>query len=155
MKFLKVLLFILISIKSFSQDVKIDKITLSYDRSSIYNGPMKEVQIALGEDIFNKMSVYIYIDGKFKENFEISKEIFSEICKQILAIKPQDVFFDDTGLFAMDASSTSLTFGYFTRSVSYNIYALDKNDENSSRKDLLKIVQKMLEIAEIKIKEIN
>lgn len=157
MKLLKLFFFLIVSVTSFSQELKIDTISLSYDHSSAYFGPMNEVSIvfAINDAYIGNVTVYITIDKKKKDTFEISREKFKEISDDILIIKPKDFLFDEKLLFPLDAPTISLSFGYFTRSITYAAYGLSKNEENSTRKDFLKIIQKILEIADVKIVGIN
>lgn len=157
MNILKLFVFFLIPINAFSQNLDIEKISVSYSNSARI-GNKSKIYIALAENNLNSnktVTVYINIDDENKDSFEISKNILKKIIKEILKIKPKDVIFDDTNLFTMDAATTTLSFGANLREVSYSVYGLSKADEKTSRKKMLEIVQEILEIGNIKIPEIN
>jgi hypothetical protein len=157
MNLLKSLVFILFFSNSFSQKLDIKQISVSYINSARI-GNNSNIRIALADNnLYSEktVTVYIYIDDKTKDSFEISKAIFNKIVKQILKIKPKDIILNDTNFFTMDAATTTLSFGAYIREVSYSVYDLSKADEKTSKKKMLKIVQQILEIGKIKIPEIN
>ena len=154
---LKLLVFLLIFTNTFSQKPKIEKISISYNNSARI-GHMSKVYIVLSDNKLygdKTVTVYITIDEENKNSFEISKEIFNKFIVEVLKIKPKDVILNNSNLFPMDAPTTSLSFGDYERSVTYSVYGLSKEDENTSRKKMLKIVQRILEIGNIKIPGIN
>jgi len=156
MKSLIIVLFLILSTKSFSQNIKIENVTLSYNHS-IYRGTMNKVYIVLAlNDLYSKfITVYVTIDKDETKSFELPLEKLVEISNEILTIKPDDIIFDDTNSLALDAPTISLSFSKSLKSVTYSVNALSKDDENSTRKGFLKIVQKILEIGDVKIRGIN
>jgi len=156
MKSLYIILLLFLSAKSFSQDVKIQNVTLSYHQTSIYRGPMKDVNIvlALNDRYGKEITVYVTIDENKTTSFELPLEKLVEISNGILKLKPEDIIFDSDS-FALDAATTSLSFGNSWKTVTYSVYALDNSNENSTRREFLKIVNRILELANVKIRGLN
>jgi hypothetical protein len=117
---------------------------------------MKEVYIvlALNDKYGKEITVYVTIDENKTTSFELPLEKLVEISNEILKLKPEDII-EDTNLIALDAATTSLSFGNLWKTVTYSVYALDNGDENSTRREFLKVVNKILEIANVKIRGLN
>lgn len=156
MKSLYLILFFLLSSKSNSQDLKIQIVKFSYHQTSVYQGPMKEVYIvlALNDKYGKEITVYVTIDENKTTSFELPLEKLVEISNEILKLKPEDII-EDTNLIALDAATTSLSFGNLWQTVTYSVYDLDNGDENSTRREFLKVINKILEIANVKIRGLN
>jgi hypothetical protein len=148
-----IFLFIIFSFffKVYSQPKPFDYIRLKYDHS-IYIGPGNKVDVSMKPISKDFVKVTALIDGK-KTEIEIPHKKFEEIFDELFKIKAKDLIED--AKMGLDGADTEIQFGSYESHISYKIWGLDSGDEKSKLKDFLKATRKILEVVNVKIREIN
>ncbi|WP_298138262.1 hypothetical protein [Flavobacterium sp.] len=151
MKIYVVLFFLFSNVFVFSQNEKLDRIGLEYSHSIKRNS---KIEISIYPS-YNTQNGYILRSEikKVISEKEISSTEFKKIEKEIMKIKAKDFFRDFR--FILDAPKVTISFSDSSNDVSYSVNALSKYDKNTSYKNFLKVTQKILKLADIKIDEIN
>lgn len=140
-----------------AQENKIDYINFEYYHSIIVGS---RVEIKIGESFEQKNTYEVNVKyhefrNQVEKTFKITSGEFSRIINQFKKIKNEDLIESfESGL---DGGETSIEIGqYFsTNTIKYSIWGLHKSQSNTKFKELLKTVQMILKVAEIKIKDFN
>ena len=151
MKICVVLLFLFSNVFVFSQNEKLDRISLEYNHSVKRNSKI-EISIYPSYNTHDGYIVRSEINKVISEK-EISNTEFKKIEKEIMKIKTKDFF--KNFRFILDAPIVTISFSDSSNDVSDSVNALSKYDNNTSYKNFLKVTRMILKLAEIKIDEIN
>lgn len=151
MKICVVLFFLFSNVFVFSQNEKLDRISLEYRHSIKRNSKIK---ISIYPSYTTQDGYIVRSENnKIISEKEISNTEFKKIEKEIMKIKVKDLY--NNFQFGVDGASTELSFGDTTNEITYKIWGLSKYDKNTSYKNFLKVTQVILKLADIKIDEIN
>ncbi|NMR33837.1 hypothetical protein HIO71_06390 [Chryseobacterium aquaticum] len=159
-KFFLSLLFSLISLLAYSQEYKLDYISLENSNAIVIGSGIKiEIFKSIHDPTRNKhtdISVTRYSIKEKKEiiqKYTLSEVAYDEIVNCILNIKAIDLI-NNFEIF-LDADDTTLKFSSRNALVEYSISGLGKGDKNTPYKDFLFTIQTILNYANVKIRGIN
>ena len=149
---ISILLIVLSNLYLFCQKPKIDAIKFEYENDIKSNSYIRIAFYSM--DAYSKTILGDMEVKSEKSKIEIPFEKFKEIRDDFFKLSPKDIIKNDS-LFVMDGATINLSYTNYDNTITYSCFALSKSDETTSRQDLLAIVRKILQIADIKIREIN
>ena len=157
LKSIALFIFCLSFTMSNSQENKLDFVSLKYHASPLLYG---DVDIIIDIIRLEKKVVYNLNVDYYEQKIKVSKKIklndkeFNNLLFHLTNISSIDLI--DKFSVGLDGPTTTIEMGsYFSNSIKYELWGVHKSQINTSLKDFILAVQKILQLADIRINDYN